>query len=61
MLGREFEAKDPRDRIYAVLGMAEESIAGSDANKAPVDLWSHSPYLSIVVDYTESISDVYDG
>jgi len=51
MVGREFDATDPRDKIYSVLGMAKVPVA---------DPTSTSPTnQSMVIDYSKSISEVY--
>jgi hypothetical protein len=50
MTGREFDATDPRDKVYSVLGLAE----------VPMTTYRHPDGTSMFpVDYTKSVSEVY--
>ena len=51
MVGRAFNATDPRDKIYSVLGLAKVPIV--ESNSAPPDT---NP---MVVDYSKTTSEVY--
>lgn len=59
MISREYEATDPRDKIYGVLGLARESIEGdssTETNRFPEG--QHEP-PRFVVDYSKTVSEVY--
>lgn len=70
MAGRHFEATDPRDKVYAVLGMARVPMqAGIELQASPLHDMVSAPNLSastssqvtphFPVDYSRSISEVY--
>jgi hypothetical protein len=52
MVGREFDATDPRDKIYSVLGLARVLVASPTATPGPNEM---------VVDYSKSVSEVYQN
>lgn len=54
MISREFDATDARDKVYGVLGLAREPIDG-DSVAAVVD----HDRPQFVVDYSQSVSEVY--
>ncbi|USP79427.1 hypothetical protein yc1106_06701 [Curvularia clavata] len=54
MVSRVFEATDPRDKVYAVLGIADVPIESNDSLEAHGD---HTPKMR--VDYGAGVSEVY--
>lgn len=61
MVGREFDATDPRDKIYSVLGMARVPIEGTNTeNRRPLNITAGEEDIETMkVDYSKSLSEVY--
>jgi hypothetical protein len=61
LTGTHFDVTDPRDRVYAVLGMAREPVEGSgDDGDALLPYLDHGEVLNrMTVDYDSSVSEVY--
>ena len=60
LTGTHFDVKDPRDRIYAVLGLAREPIADGDNEDALFPyLGPGESFEPMTVDYNSTVSEVY--
>jgi hypothetical protein len=53
MLGRAFDATDPRDKVYALLGLANEPMGDRP------DLSLPTTFEPMVIDYASTVSEVY--
>lgn len=60
LIGGKFEATDPRDKVYAVLGLAREPILGGENDHALYPyIDENETFEEMVVNYDHSISQVY--
>jgi hypothetical protein len=60
MAGRGFEASDPRDKIYSVLGMARVPIFNPNVDTNTSSSSSHKRNIpTLEIDYSKSVSEVY--
>ncbi|MCJ1368166.1 hypothetical protein MMC16_007307 [Acarospora aff. strigata] len=58
MISREYEATDPRDKVYGVLGLAREFMKGDTMESDRVHEGQQEP-PRFVVDYSKTVSEVY--
>ena len=60
LISGDFEATDPRDRVYAVLGLAREPIEGGDDEEALFPFVDEGEVFEpLRIDYNSSVSEVY--
>ena len=57
--GRQFEATDPRDKVYAVLGLGQVSMTQKQSKAAEETAEDSSYITQFPVDYSKSVSEVY--
>jgi hypothetical protein len=61
VIGCDFEATDPRDKIYALLGLAREPLVANDPDAIYPHLDEDEILDPFVIDYNMSVSEVYQN